>query len=218
MVLRKKDSSDDYRYFPEPDVLPVYISDAEIDEIRQKMPMSAGEKFKLYVSDYSLSESDAKLLISDISLSSFFDEVVKTFPNYKLTANVILGDLLRLLNRLGKGIEEILLSIEDFSELLKMQASKVITKNSVFDILEKMVLSHKKPMEIAKEKGYIIEDDIEKISDVCDMILSENEENVGLYKGGNTKLFGYFMGEAIKVLGKGVNPQTVKEILVRKLQ
>lgn len=218
VVLRKKDSSDDYRYFPEPDVLPVYISDAEIDEIRQKMPMSAGEKFKLYVIDYSLSESDAKLLIPDISLSSFFDEVIKTFPNYKLTANVILGDLLRLLKRLSKRLEEISLSSEDFSELLKMLDTKTITKNSVFDILQIMALTGKSPKNIAKEKGYIIDDDIGKISDVCDMILSENKENVLSYKGGNTKLFGYFMGEAVRKLGKGVNPQTVREILVRKLQ
>ena len=218
VVLRKKASSDDYRYFPEPDILPVLITDAEIKEIKAELPMMPDEKIKLYKDSYGLTEYEAKLLVKDFSLSAFYDEVIAIFPRYKLCANVILGDLSRLFNKHSKGVSEFLINSANFSELLKMLDEKTITKNSVFDILEVMALTGESPKNIAKEKGYIIEDDIGKISDICDMILSENEENVRLYKGGNTKLFGYFMGEAVRKLGKGVNPKTVREILLEKLE
>lgn len=217
-ALRSKEEAHDYRYFPEPDIPPVWLSDEEIEEIRQSMPQMPQARFERYTKEYGLPKDDANLIISSREFSDFYDEAVKINPDYKQISNLMLVELNRNLNESGKTISDAAFSPADLAELVKMSTDGVVSKNAAKDILAIMFNNGGKPLSIAKERGFIMDTDASGLEDIINQVIAENADSVESYKNGNRKIFGFLMGQVIRIAGKGANPKMAKDLLTEKLK
>ena len=216
-AMRSKEEAHDYRYFPEPDIPPVFISDEEIEEIRKTMPEMPAHRKARYINDFSLTNEEAELIISDRLFSDFYDESVSENKCYKKTASLMLVGLNRLLNESGKSISDINITPKMTAELAKLWDDNKINSNSAMEILDKMFASGESPTEIAKNSGMFMTSNSDDIEKAVDKVLLENEDVAAELKSGNKKLFGFLMGKVIAEMGKGANPAAIKEILTKKL-
>lgn len=217
-ALRSKEEAHDYRYFPEPDIPPVFLSDEDIAEIKRSMPEMPQTRFQRYTQEYGLPSDDAKLIISSKEFSDFYDETVKSNPDYKQVSNLMLGELNRNLNDSESTIDTVKFSPDDLSELVKMSSDGIISKNAAKDILTIMFKNGGKPQNIAKEHGFIMDNDTSGIEEIIRQVISENTDSVESYKNGNQKVFGFLMGQIVRLAGKGANPKLVKDLLTEKLK
>ncbi|HHW45969.1 MAG TPA: Asp-tRNA(Asn)/Glu-tRNA(Gln) amidotransferase subunit GatB [Clostridiales bacterium] len=215
--LRSKEEAHDYRYFPDADIPAVLLTDEDIEKIKATMPELPDSRIKRYTEEYSLPFADAKLLVSEKALSDFYDEAVKVYPAYKQVSNMVLVELLRRLNDTGASIDELKFTPAQLAELVKLSDEGTVSKNAAKDILLIMFEQGGHPLDIAEKNGFIIKDDIELIEKTADEILAENPKAVAEYKEGSQKVFGFLMGQMFKKIGKSASPQTVKEILNKKL-
>lgn len=216
--LRSKEEAHDYRYFPEPDIPPVLLSDEDIEEIKKSMPQMPQVRFARYTKEYGLPDDDAALIISTKEFSDFYDETVKINPDYKQVSNMMLVELNRNLNDLEKTIIDVPFSPADLAELVKMSTDGTVSKNAAKDILKIMFDKGEKPMEIAKNNGFIMDNDTSALEDVIDKVLNEHSDIVQSYKDGSEKVFGFLMGQVVRAVGKGVNPKLAKDLLTEKLK
>lgn len=217
-ALRSKEEAHDYRYFPEPDIPPVWLSDEEIEEIRQSMPEMPQVRFERYTKEYGLPADDANLIISSKEFSDFYDEAVKINPDYKQVSNLMLVELNRNLNESEKTISDVPFSPADLAELVKMSTDGVVSKNAAKDILKIMFDNGGKPQDIAKNNGFIMDNDASGLEDIVNQVIAENADSVESYKNGNQKIFGFLMGQVIRLAGKGANPKIAKDLLTEKLK
>ncbi|MDO4742974.1 MAG: Asp-tRNA(Asn)/Glu-tRNA(Gln) amidotransferase subunit GatB [bacterium] len=215
--LRSKEEAHDYRYFPEPDIPPVFLTDEVIADIKSEMPEMPNDRKTRYVEQYGLSEVDAALLVSDKDLSDFYDESVKVYPAYKQISNMIIVELLRRLNDSSTPIKDLKFSPESLAQLVKLSDEKTVSKNAAKDILFIMFEQGGNPVEIAKENGFIMTTDSSAVESAADEILVANQKAVDEYKQGSAKVFGFLMGQMCKKLGKSANPQIIREVLTDKL-
>lgn len=216
--LRSKEEAHDYRYFPEPDIPPVYLSDEEIEEIRLSMPEMPQCRFERYTKEYGLSSDDANLIISDKAFSDFYDSAVKINPDYRQIANLMLGELNRNLNESETSAENLKFSPADLAKLAEMTSGGVVSKNAAKDILTILFNNGGNPEAIAKEHGFIMDNDTSGLEEIINRVLSENADSVESYKSGNQKIFGFLMGQVIRLAGNGANPKLAKELLTEKLK
>ena len=217
-ALRSKEDAQDYRYFPEPDIPPVFLSDEEIEDIRKSMPEMPQDRFVRYTEKYGLPTDDANLIISSKEFSDFYDESVKINPDYKQISNLMLVELNRNLNDSEKTISDVTFSPADLAELVKMSTNGVVSKNAAKDILKIMFNNGGKPIDIAKENGFIMDNDTSGLEEIIDKIIAENADSVESYKNGNQKIFGFLMGQVVRTAGKGANPKLAKDLLTEKLK
>lgn len=217
-ALRSKEEAHDYRYFPEPDIPPIWLSDEEIAEIKASMPEMPQSRFERYTKEYGLPEDDANLIISSKEFSDFYDEAVKINPDYKQISNLMLVELNRNLNDSSKTINDVAFSPAELAKLVKMSSSGVISKNAAKDILKIMFDNGGEPEELAKENGFIMDNDASGLEDIIDCVIAENSGSVESYRNGNEKIFGFLMGQVIRLAGKGANPKLAKELLTEKLK
>lgn len=217
-ALRSKEEAHDYRYFPEPDIPPVWLSDEEIEEIKASMPEMPQSRFERYTKEYGLPEDDANLIISSKEFSDFYDEAVKINPDYKQISNLMLVELNRNLNESEKTISDVAFSPADLAELVKMSTDGVVSKNAAKDILKIMFDKGGKPQDIAKENGFIMDNDASGLEDIINQVIAENTDSVESYKAGNQKVFGFLMGQVVRLAGKGANPKLAKDLLMEKLK
>ena len=211
-TLRSKEETQDYRYFPEPDILPVFMTDAEIDDIRLAMPEMPDKRKERYINQYGLSEESAGLITADRDFSDFFDLAAKD-GNYDELSKLMLGAV-------SKGINEgrkLTFPPEHLSLLAKMSKEGKVSKNSANEIVSMMFESADSPEEIAKRYGMLMEDNIAELNAFADKILSENPDAVSDYKNGNKKAFGFLMGQLVRLAGKSVNPKLAKDVLTGML-
>lgn len=217
-ALRSKEEAHDYRYFPEPDIPPIQLTDEEINEIHADMPEMPQVRLKRYTEQYGLPEEDARLIVADKAFSDFYDEAVRINPDYKQISNLMLVELNRNLNESEAGMDEIKFSPADLAKTVKMVSDGVISKNAAKDIVAIMFNEGGEPEKIAQEHGFIMSSDTSEIEAVLDKVLSENAEHVASYKNGNEKIFGFLMGQVIRALGNGANPKIAKDLLTEKLK
>lgn len=217
-ALRSKEEAHDYRYFPEPDIPPVLLSDEDIAKIKNSMPEMPQTRFNRYTQEYKLPYDDAKLIISSKEFSDFYDEAVKINPDYKQISNLMLVELNRNLNDSEKTISDVTFSPADLAELVKMSSDGIVSKNAAKDILKIMFTYGGKPQDIAKEHGFIMDNDTSGIEEIINKVLSENPESVESFKNGNQKIFGFLMGQVIRLAGNGANPKLAKDLLTEKLK
>lgn len=217
-ALRSKEEAHDYRYFPEPDIPPVLLSDEDIAEIKNSMPEMPQTRFNRYTQEYKLPYDDAKLIISSKEFSDFYDEAVKINPDYKQISNLMLVELNRNLNDSEKTILDVAFSPADLAELVKMSSDGIVSKNAAKEILKIMFTNGGKPQNIAKEHEFIMDNDTSGIEEIINKVLSENAENVESFKNGNQKIFGFLMGQVIRLAGNGANPKLAKDLLTEKLK
>lgn len=217
-ALRSKEEAHDYRYFPEPDIPPVLLSDEDIAKIKNSMPEMPQTRFNRYTQEYKLPYDDAKLIISSKEFSDFYDKAVKINPDYKQISNLMLVELNRNLNDSEKTILDVAFSPADLAELVKMSSDGIVSKNAAKEILKIMFTYGGKPQNIAKEHGFIMDNDTSGIEEIINKVLSENPESVESFKNGNQKIFGFLMGQVIRLAGNGANPKLAKDLLTEKLK
>lgn len=216
-ALRSKEEAHDYRYFPEPDIPPVFITDDELEEIKSSMPVPPHIRKARYINEYKLSEDDAQLIISDKEFSDFYDGAVEIYPDYKLTSSIMLVELNRLLNDSGKTAGDLAFSPRKLAELVKMTAEKKVSNNAAKEVLKIMFEHGGSPEQIAEERGFVMSFDENAAEKAVEEVIEENAAAAGEFKNGSDKIFGFLMGQVMRKLGKGANPQLIQRILKEKL-
>ncbi|MCH8183135.1 MAG: Asp-tRNA(Asn)/Glu-tRNA(Gln) amidotransferase subunit GatB [Proteobacteria bacterium] len=215
-TMRTKEDSHDYRYFPDPDLLPLTLTQDYVDEIAKSLPELPDEKKARFVSEFSLPEDDAGVLVAERERAEYFEAVAQG-RNAKLAANWVVRDLVGALNKAGRGISETPVSAEALGGLLDLLSDDTISGRIAKDVFEEMFATGKVAAEIVEEKGLKQVTDTGAIESVIDEVLDENTGKVAEYKDGKEKLFGFFVGQVMKKSGGKANPKIVNEILRGKL-
>ena len=214
--MRSKEDAHDYRYFPDPDLLPLELDENFINDIKKNIPELPDEKKKRFIEKFKLSPYEANILVSDIDTSKYFEEVSKN-SDVKLATNWITGELFALLNEKNLEITESPISSKNLSKLINLIKKGTISGKIAKTIFELMSDGDKDPEKIVEEKGLKQQSDPKELEKIIDKIISENPKNVEAYKSGKNKLFGFFVGQIMKNSGGKANPQLVNEILKKKL-
>ncbi len=216
--MRSKEYANDYRYFPEPDLLPVVLSEDFIKSVKDLMPELSEEKEKRFVKEYKLSDYDANVLSVDPNLSNFFEEVVVRSRNPKLAANWIMGELSAFLNKENLSILETKVDSINLGNLLSRIEDSTISGKIAKEIFEEMWNSKKSPDEIIEEKGLKQVTDSSEIEKVINQVLEQNQSQLEQYKSGKVKLFGFFVGQVMKASRGKANPEQVNKLLEERLK
>jgi len=216
--MRGKEDAHDYRYFPDPDLLPLVVDDAWVEHIRQTLPELPDARKARLMTAYELSAYDADVLTSSRELADYFEDCLKLFPQPKLVSNWVTGPLLALLNTAGKNIEDSPVSHQHLAELLQLMADGTISGKIAKTVFDDMAQSAKSPQEIVKEKGLVQVTDVSAIDAVVDDVLAKNPKEVEAYQGGKTKLMGFFVGQVMRATQGKANPKIVNEVLREKLE
>ena len=214
--MRSKEDAHDYRYFPDPDLLPLELDDTFIENIKNEIPELPDQKKIRFIEKFKLNPYEATILVSDLDTSKFFEKVIEK-SDVKLSANWITGELFSLLNEKNLEISESPINPENFSKLINLISDGTISGKIAKTIFEIMSKNDKDPNIIVQEKGLKQESDPKALETLIEKVLSSNEDKVKEYKSGKEKLFGFFVGQAMKESkGKG-NPQIINKILKEKL-
>ena len=216
--MRSKEYANDYRYFPEPDLLPVVLSEDFINSVKDLMPELSEEKEKRFIKEYKLSDYDANVLSVDPNLSNFFEEVVVRSRNPKLAANWIMGELSAFLNKENLSILETKVDSINLGNLLSRIEDSTISGKIAKEVFEEMWNSEKSPDEIIQEKGLKQVTDSSEIEKIINQVLEQNQSQLEHYKAGKDKLFGFFVGQVMKISKGKANPKQVNKILKEKLE
>jgi len=216
--MRSKEYANDYRYFPEPDLLPVVLSEGFIKSVKDLMPELSEEKEKRFVKEYKLSDYDANVLSVDPNLSNFFEELVVRSRNPKLSANWIMGELSAFLNKENLSILETKVDSINLGNLLSRIEDSTISGKIAKEIFEEMWNSKKSPDEIIEEKGLKQVTDSSEIEKVINQVLEQNQSQLEQYKSGKVKLFGFFVGQVMKASKGKANPEQVNKLLEERLK
>ena len=215
--MRSKEFANDYRYFPDPDLLPVMISDEEIEEIKAAFPEMPKDKFIRYQSEFKIPENDAQIISSSKNLATFFEECMENAKDSKLLSNLLIGDISSLLNKENIEITDSKLSTKNVSELVNLVSEGIISGKIAKTVLEETWDSGLSPIEIVESSGLKQIDDDDEIERIIDQIISEHPDQVSAYKGGKDKLFGFFVGQIMKATQGKANPASANKILKDKL-
>ena len=215
--MRSKEFANDYRYFPDPDLLPVIISDDEMDEIKDSFPELPNDKSKRYISELKIDENEAQIISSSRELSIFFELAVDSESDPKLAANLLVGEIGSLLNKDNIKINESNLSSDNFNTLLKRISDGTISKKIAKTVLADIWDSGKDADEIIKNQGLVQIQDESIIQDIAQKILEANPDQVAAFRAGKDKLFGFFVGQVMKETQGKANPKSVNDILKKLL-
>jgi aspartyl-tRNA(Asn)/glutamyl-tRNA(Gln) amidotransferase subunit B len=211
--MRSKEEAHDYRYFPEPDLLPLYVEDKLVDRMRSVLPELPRAKRERFVAEYGIPAYDAGVLTATRELADYYESVVKNTDEPKISSNWVMGELLRHLNDEGKTVSECPVSPETLSDLIKMIKSGEISGKIAKDVFEEMYKAGKSPAAIVKEKGLTQISDESELQRIIEDVIKANPENLARYKAGKDKLFGFFVGETMKATKGQANPQLVNKLL-----
>jgi aspartyl-tRNA(Asn)/glutamyl-tRNA(Gln) amidotransferase subunit B len=220
--MRSKEFAHDYRYFPEPDLVPVVVTDRMLDEVRASLPELAVDRKRRFVAQYELPSYDAAILTETRALGDYFEACVaalerKEPSRFKAVSNVVMTDVLRVLTEQRREIESFPIDPARIAELVELFASDTISSKNVKDIFAEMLTSSKTPKEISQEKGFVQISDSGFLEDAIAQVLTLNAHQVEAYRGGKVNLFGFFVGETMKITRGKANPKLVTEILKAKL-
>ena len=215
--MRGKEEAHDYRYFPDPDLVPLIVDDKWIQKIERQMPELPDEKYSRFIKEYQLADYDAKILTSSIELANFFEETAAPLKDKKQAANWIMTTLLGMLNNKGIPIAKSPVTTTGFSELLKLIEDKKINANAAKTVFEEMVETSKDPKTIVKEKGLEQVSDQFELETMVTRVMDENPDEVAAYRDGKTKLFSFFMGRIMKKTRGKADPKIVTLLLKSKL-
>ncbi len=215
--MRSKEDAHDYRYFPDPDLLPLNIDKSLIDKLKKELPELPDQKKERFIKEHNLSPYEANILVSEKEISEYYEEVIKNCDK-KLATNWITGELFAILNKKNLSISESPISAKNLSSLIKMISSGKISGKIAKQVFEKMQLGDKDPKQIVEKEGLLQQSDPKELEKIIIGVISKSQDKVAQYKSGKEKLFGYFVGEVMKASKGKANPQLVNEILKKKLQ
>ena len=215
--MRGKEEAHDYRYFPDPDLVPLEIDEAWIDTVRTTLPELPDARKERFVKDYDLPRYDAEVLTAARELADYFEDCARNVKTPKLVSNWVMGTLLGLLNSEGKTIDQSPVSSAQLAELITLIETDVISGKIAKTVFDEMVASGKAPKVIVEEKGLVQVTDASAIESVVDQVISANPSEVEKFKAGNAKLMGFFVGQVMRETKGKANPQMVNQLLKKKL-
>ena len=216
--MRNKENATDYRYFPNPELMPIVIDDAWIESVRAGLPEMAHEKLTRLTTVLGLSEYDAKILTGSKALSDLFDEVMAIYSNAKDVANWIIVDLLALVKGDNKNEDDMRIDGKKLAKLMQLVDSKTINRGVGKKILALILTEDVDPEVYVKENSLGMVSDTGVVNAAVQAAVAENEKVVADYKGGNTKVLGFLVGQVMKKLGGKADPQVVNALLANALK
>jgi aspartyl-tRNA(Asn)/glutamyl-tRNA(Gln) amidotransferase subunit B len=215
-AMRSKEEAHDYRYFPDPDLLPLKLDPEQVAKIKATLPELPDEKKARFIGDYGLKSYDAMVLVAEKANADYFEQVAKGRDG-KMAANWVTVELFGALNRLGKNVEESPVSAQALGGLLDLISDNTISGRIAKDVFAAMVETGKQATTIVEEKGLRQVTDTGAIETAIQQILDANADKVAEYRSGKDKLFGFFVGQVMKATGGKANPAMLNEILKKKL-
>ena len=215
--MRDKEDAQDYRYFPDPDLVAIRLSDEYVENIRKSLPELPESRRDRYITEYNLSEKDAKLLTSSKYLSNLFEGALAICKNAKAVANWILSDISRILNEKELEPENIPFTAEQLAKMIQLIDKGTISSAIAKKVLTELFEAPKDPEEIIKEKGWIQISDEGAIKEVVMKILENNPQSVADFKAGKDKALGFLVGQAMKETKGKANPQMLNKMFLEEL-
>jgi aspartyl-tRNA(Asn)/glutamyl-tRNA(Gln) amidotransferase subunit B len=215
--MRSKEEAHDYRYFPEPDLLPVVVNDEWIQRVRDGLPELAATRRQRFVKEYELPEYDAEVLITSKYLANYYEECVRLFPQPKVVSNWVMGDILRELKQRDADIRQCPVTPAHLAGMLNLVENNTISGKIAKTVFEEMYATGKLPEEIVKAKGLVQITDAGQLETLVDRVIADNPKSVEQYRGGKAQTLGFFVGQVMKATKGKANPQLVNELLKKKL-
>jgi aspartyl-tRNA(Asn)/glutamyl-tRNA(Gln) amidotransferase subunit B len=216
-TMRSKEEAHDYRYFPEPDLLPLKLDPEWIEQIKAELPELPGAKTQRFVAEYGLPAEDAFLLTSSPALPDYFETCAKASGNARASANWIMGDLAYALKNAGKEIEASPVTAEQLAALIRTIDSGEISGKIAKTVFEEMARTTEEPAAIIKRLGLVQVSDEASLNSIIDGILAANPKQVAEYRSGKTKVLGFLVGQVMKETKGQANPQVLNELLKKRL-
>nr|WP_314115099.1 Asp-tRNA(Asn)/Glu-tRNA(Gln) amidotransferase subunit GatB [uncultured Leptotrichia sp.] len=216
--MRSKEEAMDYRYFPEPDLPAIIITESRLSNVKDEMPEFADEKAKRFINEYKLNEMEAATLSSEQELAEYYEEVVKVSDDARLAANWVLTEILRVLKEKNISIEEFSVESENIGKLIKLIKVDTISSKIAKDVFEILLSENKDPEIIVKEKGLVQITDNSEIEKIVEQVLAENPQSVEDYKAGKSNALKYLVGQSMRLSKGKANPQMINEMILARLE
>ena len=216
--MRSKEEVMDYRYFPEPDLPAIIITESRLSNVKDEMPEFADEKAKRFINEYKLNEMEAATLSSEQELAEYYEEVVKVSDDARLAANWVLTEILRVLKEKNISIEEFSVEPENIGKLIKLIKANTISSKIAKDVFEILLSENKDPEIIVKEKGLVQITDNSEIEKIVEQVLAENPQSVEDYKAGKSNALKYLVGQSMRLSKGKANPQMINEMILARLE
>lgn len=215
--MRSKEEAHDYRYFPDPDLLPLVLEQSWVDRVKQTLPELPDDKKARFMADYGLSAYDAGVLVAERARADFYEAVAKG-RDAKMAANYVIGDLLGALNKTGRDITESPVSAADLGGLIDLVTDNTISGRIAKDVFAEMLETGEAPSVIVEKKGLRQVTDTGAIDKAIGDVMAANADKVAEYRSGKDKLFGFFVGQVMRATQGKANPALVNDILAKKLK
>ncbi|AAM23878.1 aspartyl-tRNA(Asn)/glutamyl-tRNA(Gln) amidotransferase subunit B [Caldanaerobacter subterraneus subsp. tengcongensis MB4] len=215
--MRTKEEAHDYRYFPEPDLVPIIVTEEWKEEIRKTLPEMPDAKRERFITQYGLPEYDAKVITSSKKMADFFEKCASNYHSPKIVSNWLMGEFARLLNDTGKEIDEVPITPDMLIELLKLVDDNVISGSIAKTVFEEMFFTGKNPQIIVEEKGLRQIADEGELRRIVRKVIEENPKSVEDYKKGKEKALGFLVGQVMKETKGKANPQLTNQLLREEL-
>ncbi len=220
--MRSKEQAHDYRYFPEPDLPPVIVTDEQIAMLRGTLPELAVPRKRRFAEEYGIPAYDAGVLTESRDVADYFEAAVAALPSkgpdrYKIVSNMVMTDVLRELSERRIAVADFPVEPTRLAELADLFASDAISSKNAKDIFAEMLASPKSPKEISEEKGFVQVSDTSFLEEAVDQVLADNADAVEKYRAGKTSLIGFFVGQTMQRTKGKANPKIVNELLMEKL-
>jgi aspartyl-tRNA(Asn)/glutamyl-tRNA(Gln) amidotransferase subunit B len=216
--MRDKEDATDYRYFPNGEIMPVFIGQEWIEAVRSSLPESADKKYRRMTEEMALSEYDSRMITGSKALSDIFDGVLKYFDKPKEIVNWIIGDLLSMAKGDNKGEDDIVIDCEKFAKLIRLVDDKVINRATGKKLLTQVLEENADPELLVLEQGLAMISDTSELETFISEVLAENEKSVAEYKGGSEKVFGFLVGQVMRKSSGKADPKVVNELLMAALE
>ena len=216
--MRSKEEAHDYRYFPDPDLLPLIVTDELINEVRSTLPELPRARRERFVSEYGIPAYDAGVLTASRDLAEYYEQAVKETGEPKLSSNWIMGELLRLLNEDNRDVKDCPISPNGLADIIKMVKGGQISGKMAKEVFEEMYKTGKTASDIVKAKGLTQISDEGELAKIVEEIVKNNPDNVAKFKAGKTTVLGFFVGEIMKATKGKANPQVINKLLKEKLE
>lgn len=216
--MRSKEEAMDYRYFPEPDLPAIIITESRLSNVKDEMPEFADEKAKRFINEYKLNEMEAATLSSEQELAEYYEEVVKVSDDARLAANWVLTEILRVLKEKNISIEEFSVEPENIGKLIKLIKANTISSKIAKDVFEILLSENKDPEIIVKEKGLVQITDNSEIEKIVEQVLAENPQSMEDYKAGKSNALKYLVGQSMRLSKGKANPQMINEMILARLE
>ncbi len=215
--MRDKEDAQDYRYFPDPDLVAIRLSDEYIENVRKNLPELPESRHERYINEYNMSEKDAGIIVSSKYLSNLFEEASEICKNHKAVSNWIISDISRILNEKELEPNEIPFTSKHLADLVILIDKGTISSSIAKKVLEEMFENPREPEEIIKEKGWVQISDENAIKEIVQKIISENPASVEDYKSGKEKAIGFLVGQAMKLTKGQANPQMLNKMFKEEI-